>query len=86
MPKSVFTDSYAALVRALVEARLAAGLTQVQLAWALGRPQSFVSKIERGERRIDLVEFCAIADAIGADREVLFRGVSASVPRLPRSA
>lgn len=81
MPKSVFTDAYAALITVLIEARLSAKLTQVQLASALGKPQSFVSKIERGERRIDLVEFCAFADALGADRERLFKQVSALMPR-----
>lgn len=80
MPKSVFTDAYAALIKVLVEARLSAGITQVQLASALEKPQSFVSKIERGERRIDLVEFCAVADALGADRDRLFQQASALIP------
>ena len=40
-------------------------MTQVELADLLGRPQSFVSKYERGERRLDVVEFLEIADALG---------------------
>lgn len=51
----------------LVRARMEAGLTQVQLAKRLSRPQSFVSKVERGERRLDLVEFLEVARAIGID-------------------
>jgi transcriptional regulator with XRE-family HTH domain len=48
-------------------ARRARGLTQVQLAGALGRPQSFVSKYERGERRLDFVEVLEITEALKAD-------------------
>jgi transcriptional regulator with XRE-family HTH domain len=43
------------------------GLTQADVAERLGRPQSFVSKYERGERRLDLVEFLSIADALSLD-------------------
>jgi transcriptional regulator with XRE-family HTH domain len=51
----------------LVEAREESGLTQVELGDKLKRPQSFVSKIERGLRRVDLLEFLEIAKAIGFD-------------------
>jgi transcriptional regulator with XRE-family HTH domain len=51
----------------LVEAREAAGLTQVELAGRLDRPQSFVSKIERGVRKVDVIEFVEIARVIGFD-------------------
>lgn len=51
----------------LVEIRTNAGLTQVALAKRLGRPQSFVSKFENGERRLDVIEFIEIARALGAD-------------------
>lgn len=51
----------------LIEARNKAGLTQVGLAKRLGKPQSFVSKFERGERRLDVVEFFDVAEAIGID-------------------
>jgi transcriptional regulator with XRE-family HTH domain len=51
----------------LVDARHARRLTQVQLADALGRPQSSVSKYERGERRLDFVEVLEIAAALDAD-------------------
>lgn len=48
-----------------MKARKSAGLTQVDLASRLKRPQSFVSKYERGERRLDLVEFGEVAAALG---------------------
>ena len=51
----------------LIEAREEAGLTQVELGKKLRRPQAFVSKIERGLRRVDVLEFLEIARAIGFD-------------------
>ena len=47
--------------------RIAAGLTQAHLAGRLNRPQSFVAKYEGGERRLDVVEFMEVAEAIGFD-------------------
>lgn len=67
MPRSRSSPRYARLAQLLAEAREAAGLTQVQLALLLRRPQSFVSKIESGERRIDVIELLEIAEAVGAD-------------------
>jgi transcriptional regulator with XRE-family HTH domain len=63
--KSVFTAKYERFRKRLVSARKLAGLTQMQLANRLSRPQSFVSKYERGERRLDVVEFLEVARAIG---------------------
>jgi transcriptional regulator with XRE-family HTH domain len=57
----------------LVEAREAAGLTQVEVAGRLDRPQSFVSKIERGVRKMDVIEFVEIARAIGFDPAAFLR-------------
>lgn len=51
----------------LVQARKQADLTQADLASRLERPQSFVSKYERGERRLDVVEFGEVAKALGID-------------------
>lgn len=48
-----------------------AGLTQVELSQALGRPQSYVSKYETGERRLDYVEVVEICRAIGVDMSEL---------------
>ena len=65
--KSAFSRKHAQLRRVLVEARRDAGLTQMALAKRLGRPQSFVSKFERGERRLDVAEFLDVARALGID-------------------
>ncbi len=53
---AVHTAEYQFLLKRLRQARRQAGLTQVQVARALGRPQSFVTKCELGERRIDPVD------------------------------
>jgi transcriptional regulator with XRE-family HTH domain len=81
MPKSVFTDEYAALLETLISARRAAGLTQVELSAKLGRPQPFVSYVEHGERRVDIVEFYAIALALGRDPLELFAQVVSQFPK-----
>ncbi len=49
----------------MTQARLRKGMTQVDLATALGQPQSRISKIESGERRIDVFEFMDICRAVG---------------------
>ena len=61
MPKSIHSSEYKTVIKKLCEAREAAGLTQTEAAEKLGKPQSYISKIERGERRIDVIEFSAIA-------------------------
>lgn len=72
-PGSPHGREYRRLREMLIETRKAAGLTQSALAKRLGRDQSFVSKYERGERRIDVVEFLAIAKALRADPGKLLR-------------
>ena len=67
MPKSVFTGKYNRFRELLIEARKEINLTQVELSVKLSRPQSYVSKYERGERRLDLIEFLEIAEALEID-------------------
>lgn len=55
---------YESLQKALVEARQSKGLTQTEIATRLGKPQSFVSKYESGERRLDVVEFLEVCQAL----------------------
>lgn len=64
MPRSVYTARYRRLCKLLIDARVAASLTQEELASRLERPQSYVSKYERGERRLDVVEFLQIVRAL----------------------
>ena len=63
--KSTFTRDYAVFIDVLIDARKRKGLTQIAVAGLLGKPQSFVSKYESGERRLDVVEFCQIAKVLG---------------------
>lgn len=65
MDKSIHTEEYAALLALLREARQAANLTQVQLAERLGQSQSFVTKVETGDRRLDLIQLRTICLALG---------------------
>ena len=67
MPRSRRSPRHQVLQTLLIERRVAAGLTQVELAARLQRPQSFVSKYEGGERRLDVVEFVEVTQAIGCD-------------------
>jgi transcriptional regulator with XRE-family HTH domain len=73
MQKSLKSPEYARLVAMLVAVRHAAGIRQQKLAQKLGKPQSFIAKYEGGERRLDVVEFIAIARALDADPIKLFK-------------
>jgi ribosome-binding protein aMBF1 (putative translation factor) len=85
LTKSVFTPTYARFRELLIEAREGAGLTQAGLAKRLGRPQSYVSKFERGERRLDVVEFLEIAKALRIDAFGLLKHLTdGNIKRLPR--
>lgn len=61
------------MIELLVQARKDAGITQVELGKRLGRRQTFVSKFELGERRLDVAEFVAASRAIGADPHAIIR-------------
>lgn len=76
----VSSPPYLAAVTLLVEARKAHGLTQRDLASRVGKPPSFIAKIEVGERRVDVIEFIAIARAIGGVEEALLRDLLATLP------
>ncbi len=66
MSKSIYNEEYRKLIDALKSARIAAGMTQQQVADALGKPQSFVAKVEGYERRLDVIEFIAICKVVDA--------------------
>ena len=64
MEKSVFTSEYRILCKMLREKRKTAQLTQIDLAKRLKETQSFVSKVERGDRRMDIVQLKQFCKAI----------------------
>lgn len=80
MPKTIFGGGYPHFVAVLTEARHKSGLTQAELADRVGRDQTFISIIERGQRRVDVLEFVALAQAMGADPVRLFAEVFRRLP------
>lgn len=73
MTISIYTKRYQRFRKLLVDARKAKGLSQTALAEQLARVQTFVSKYERGERRLDVVEFLDVAAALGIDPHEVIR-------------
>lgn len=72
---SIYSDEYQVVIKALREARIAKGVTQENLAQALDRPQSFIAKVENGERRLDIVEFVHIAHLLSLEPSVLIKRI-----------
>ena len=64
---SIYSDEYQLVIKTLRSARIELGITQTQLAESLGKPQSFVAKVENGERRLDVIEFATIACLLSLD-------------------
>jgi transcriptional regulator with XRE-family HTH domain len=71
MGKQLRNQRHRALMAAMTAARLRAGLTQRDLAARIGRAHSFIGKIESGERQLNILEFCELADALGLKPEKL---------------
>lgn len=67
MQKTIHSERHRRLAELLIEKRKAAGMTQAEVARALGRHQPFIANIENGDRRVDLVELLAIGDIVGFD-------------------
>lgn len=81
MPKSMFTQDYERLIGLMAQIRKEKGVTQVDLAGAINKPQSFISKIENGERRLDLIEMIAIADALDVEPSAVLRRLEKQISR-----
>ena len=61
MAKSIHSNEYRNVLKKIKEARKEVGFTQVEVSKKLKKPQSYISKIERGERRIDVAELSILA-------------------------
>ena len=81
MPKTIFGGDHRHLVAVLIEARQDSGLTQGELAKRVGKDQTFISIIERGQRRVDVLEFVALATAMGQEPSRLFAEVLKRLPK-----
>ncbi|MEN3164103.1 helix-turn-helix transcriptional regulator [Tistrella mobilis] len=75
MAKTIHSDRHRKLRALLVAERKAHGLTQIQVAERLGKPPSYVAKVELGERRLDVLEYLDLAKAIGFDPYALMANV-----------
>lgn len=67
MARTLSHPLHKVLAQFLLERRKSAGLTQSELAKRLDRPQSFVADVERGERRVDVIELLNFAEILGFD-------------------
>ena len=67
MPRTISSARQKRLAELLIQYREQASLTQAEVAKALGRHQPFISAIEAGQRRVDVVELLDLAEAIGFD-------------------
>lgn len=82
MTKSLHSEPYADFLTALIEERRSRGLTQQIVADRLRKPQSYIAKIEGGERRLDIVEFIALSRALDANPETLFSRLLKAIEHL----
>jgi transcriptional regulator with XRE-family HTH domain len=78
--RTIYTPKHRRIVTLLRAIRREAGLRQVDVARRLGRPQSFVSKYESGQRRLDLVELVAICEALGTSLPAFIRRLDGPRP------
>lgn len=85
-PNPVFSDEYGVVRQVLIGARRDAGLSQRALAARLGKTGSHVAMIERGQRRVDLLEFCRIADSLGVAADLLVGRIAARLGELESAA
>ncbi|TWU37538.1 helix-turn-helix protein [Novipirellula aureliae] len=81
MEKSITTTEYRALVSYLRQRREASGVTQVELAQRIDESQSLVSKMERCEIRIDVIQLRTICEAMGTDLISFLRGFERQLSR-----
>jgi len=79
MRKSVHTKDYATFLSLLIEERQKAGITQAQLGGKVSFGQPGISKIERGERRVDVIELRLICQAIGISFKDFTRNLEAKL-------
>lgn len=75
MTRSLRTSGHQALMQVLVETRKSKGITQQELANRLDRPQSYIAKVETGERRLDVVEFIEWSTLLGVGAEITLKRV-----------
>jgi len=78
--KSAFEEPYVAIVDRLIARRRELGMTQADLGRAYGEDQSFISRVERRQRRIDVWEFVQICRALNLDSATVLAEIGAQFP------
>lgn len=71
--KTIYHPTYQALIQHLIELRKLKGLTQLMLAERLGKPQSYVAKIEGCERKLDVLEFVELCRVLGVSANEMIK-------------
>lgn len=84
MAGAIYSEAQNSVARALTAARLSAGLKQAELAKAIGKHQSYISDIERGQRRVDILEFYVLARAMNFEPATLYEEVTKDLPPIVR--
>lgn len=79
MPKTIYRPEHTALLRLLQKHRKAAGLTQAQCSKALNRPQSFMSDVENGTRRLDIVQLRDLCAVLGISLTMLVQELEQAI-------
>ena len=80
MSKSAFSDAHQILVEQLTAARKQAGMKQEELAALIGKDQSYVSNIERGQRRVDVLEIVTISRLLKVDPVKMLADIVSKLP------
>ncbi|MCX8585424.1 helix-turn-helix transcriptional regulator [Gilliamella sp. B3023] len=75
MMTSIYLEQYRLVIHTLKEVRIKQNITQEKLAQALNRPQSFIAKVESGERQLDVVEFVHIARLLSINPETVVKKI-----------
>lgn len=78
--KSAFARPYIGLIEQLVRRRRELGMTQEQLGATFGEDQSFISRVERCQRRIDVYEFIRLCRVLGLEPSVILEAVEEKAP------
>ena len=81
MRRTTKTDHHQTFCELLLAIRKTNGVTQAEVAKRFGPPQSFVAKVENGERRLDVIELVSYARAIGAEPLAIMREMVEAVEK-----
>lgn len=85
MAKTIYTNDYRKLIDTIREARERSGMSQTSLANRLGRSQQWVSQMERASRRLDVIEFVEVCQALGLEPQALLSTIAQQIEgRSPR--